>query len=113
MSLSLQICPTIWWFYELFDHYLVPLPPGTPTLPDLLCFSDRRVNIVEQIGINYLKFGIFLLEDSNGAIVTALENEHLKNAERINLAILQKWLEGKGVKPVTWSTLVAALQKIK
>ena len=82
-------------------------------MPELLFFSERRVNIAEQIGANYLKFGIFLLEDSNGAIVTALENEHLKNAERINVAILQKWLEGKGVKPVTWSTLVTVLQKIK
>ena len=91
----------------------MPLPPGTPTLPKLLSFSDRRVNIAEQIGVNYLKFGIFLLQDSNGAITAALENEHLKNAERINVAILQKWLEGKGVKPVTWSTLATVLQTIK
>eukprot|EP00731_Ephydatia_muelleri_P001003 Em0001g1003a len=75
--------------------------------------EDRRVNIAEQIGVNYLKFGIILLKDSSGAIVTALENEHQKNAERINLAILQKWLEGKGVKPLTWSTLVTALHKME
>ena len=90
----------------------MPLPPGTPTLQELLFFSDRNVNIAEQIGVNYLKFGIFLLQDSSGTIVTALENEHQRKAERINLAILQKWLEGKGVKPVTWSSLVNALQKI-
>ena len=79
----------------------------------VLSLTDKGVNIIEQIGINYLHFGIFLLEDSNGAIVEALENEHLKNAERINLAILRKWLDGKGVKPVTWSTLVTVLQKIR
>ena len=99
--------------HQLFDSYLVSLSLGTPTLPELLFFSERNVNIAEQIGANYLKFGIFLLEDSIGTIVTALENEHSKNAERINVAILQKWLEEKGVKPVTWSTLVTALQKIK
>ncbi|KAL5486760.1 hypothetical protein EMCRGX_G019281 [Ephydatia muelleri] len=85
----------------------------TPTLLQVLSLTDKGVNIIEQIGINYLHFGIFLLEDSNGAIVEALENEHLKNAERINLAILRKWLDGKGVKPVTWSTLVTVLQKIR
>ena len=90
----------------------MPLPPGTPTLLQLLSLTDRGVNIAEQIGVNYLKFGIFLLEDSNGVIVKALENEKLKNAEHINLAILQRWLEGKGVKPVTWSNLVTALRKI-
>ena len=62
--------------------------------------------------MKYLKFGIFLLEDSDGVIVKALEMEHHWNAEWINEAILQKWLQGKGVKPVTWSTLVAVLKNI-
>ena len=79
---------------------------------ELLSFSDRKVNIAELIGVNYFKFGIFLLEDSNGFIVKALEKEHVRNAEEINMAILQRWLQGKGVKPVTYSTLVTALQKI-
>ena len=57
-----------------------------------------------------MTFGMFLLQDSFGAIVKALENEHQRNAERVNLAIRQKWLEGKGLKPVTWASLVSALQ---
>ena len=80
---------------------------------ELLSFSDIKVNIAEQIGVNYFKFGIFLLEDSNGVIVQALEKQLHFNAEQINIAILQRWLEGKGVKPVTWSTLVTVLQSIK
>ncbi|KAL5499706.1 hypothetical protein EMCRGX_G011164 [Ephydatia muelleri] len=111
-SVSQLKVPSSQLLSELITQVVMELN-GTPTFPELLFFSERRVNIAEQIGANYLTFGIFLLEDSNGAIVTALENEHLKNAERINVAILQKWLEGKGVKPVTWSTLVTVLQKIK
>eukprot|EP00731_Ephydatia_muelleri_P011858 Em0006g752a len=111
-SVSQLKVPSSQLLSELITQVVMELN-GTPTLPELLFFSERRVNIAEQIGANYFKFGIFLLEDSNGAIVTALENEHLKNAERINVAILQKWLEGKGVKPVTWSTLVTVLQKTK
>ena len=80
---------------------------------ELLSFSDKKVNIAEQIGVNYFKFGIFLLEDSNGVIVQALEKQLHFNAEQINIAILQRWLEGKGVMPVTWSTLVSVLQSIK
>ena len=49
----------------------------------------------------------------NGAIVDALEKEHHWTAEQINMAILRKWLQGNGVKPVTWSTLVAVLRTIK
>ena len=80
---------------------------------ELLSFSDKKMNIAEQIGVNYFKFGIFLLEDSNGVIVQALEKQLHFNAEQINITILQRWLEGKGVKPVTWSTLVTVLQSIK
>ena len=43
--------------------------------------------------------------------MTALENEHQKNAERINLAILQKWLEENGVKTVIWSSLIICITK--
>ena len=71
------------------------------------------MNIAEQIGVNYLMFGMILLQDDNGAIVRALEEEHHRNAEKINTAIFQKWLNGKGIGPVTWSTLVTALQTIK
>ena len=81
-------------------------------MQELLCFSDQKVNIAVQIGAKYSIFGIFLLNDTTGVIIEALELEYRGNAERINMAILQQWLQGKGVKPVSWSTLVTALQKI-
>ena len=80
---------------------------------ELLSFSSSKLNMAVQVGVKYAKFGVFLLEDTNGAIVEALEVEHTKNAERINMAILNKWLQGKGVKPVTWSTLVSVLKNIE
>ena len=78
----------------------------------LLHFSAKKLNIAVQIGKKYTIFGTFLLEDTNGVIVEALEKEHLKNAENINIAILRQWLQGKGMKPVTWTTLVAVLRQI-
>ena len=82
-------------------------------MQELLCFSDQKVNIVEQIGANYSCFGIFLLEDNTGAIMKALEKEHKVNAQEINMDIFRRWLQGKGMKPVAWSTLVTVLQQIK
>ena len=78
----------------------------------LLSFSERGVNIAEQIGVNYLMFGMILLQDDNGVIVKALEEEHRGKAEKINLVIFHRWLEGKGMMPMTWSTLVTVLEKI-
>ena len=92
---------------------LAYLPPATPTLLRLLLFSERAVNIAELIGVNYLMFGMILLQDYNGAIVKALEKEHHWGAVDINMAIFQKWLDGKGMMPVTWSTLVTALKTLE
>ncbi|KAL5471322.1 hypothetical protein EMCRGX_G029423 [Ephydatia muelleri] len=80
------------------------------TFDELDSIVQRGLNIVEQIEVNYLMFGMILLQDDNGAIVKALEEEHRGNAEKINKAIFQKWLDGKGIGRVTWSTLVTALQ---
>lgn len=91
---------------------LVCLPPEIPTMQKLLCFSDKKLNITEQVGVNYITFGTLLLEDNSGAIVKGFENEYLRNAGRINYAILQRWLHGSGLKPVTWSTLITVLEKI-
>eukprot|EP00731_Ephydatia_muelleri_P020051 Em0012g876a len=68
---------------------------GTATMPELLSFSDEKLNIAVLIGTKHIIFGIFLMEDKTGAIVEALEAEHRGNAERINMAILQRWLQGK------------------
>ena len=70
------------------------------------------MNIAQQIGVNYYKFGILLLNDTNGAIVKEVEKEHHHIAEDITIAIFRKWLEGMGEKPVAWSTLVTTLKKI-
>ena len=82
-------------------------------MPELLSLSVKKVNVAVEVGVRYSSFGIFLLNDANGAIVQALEMEHHWNAERINMAILQRWLQGMGVKPVTWSTLVDVLRRIE
>ena len=84
-------------------------------MPELLSLSAKKVNVAVEVGVRYSSFGIFLLNDANGVIciVQALEMEHQRNAERINMAILQRWLQGMGVMPVTWSTLVDVLTKMR
>ena len=54
-----------------------------------------------------------LLEDNTGAIFYAIKKEYEYEGEtRITKAIFQRWLEGVGKKPVSWTTLVATLRKI-
>ena len=42
-----------------------------------------------------------------------MENEHSRNAERINVEILQEWISGKGKKPVIWATLTRVLRDVE
>ena len=79
---------------------------GWPSLPELLCLK-----VPQQVGSNYSKFGIFLLNDQMGNRMKAIEQNCHWQAEPIVQNILQEWLEGKGL-PVTWESLVLTLRDI-
>ena len=83
-------------------------------MTELLWFPGRKgaINILEKIGSKYSQLGIFLLDDDTGVQVDAIAKEHNKRAEDINFDILKKWLQGGGMQPVTWGTLVDVLGRI-
>lgn len=84
-----------------------------PSLVELHSFpSSHRgsTNIPEQIGINYMSFGIALLEDHSGAVVGGIAHEYHNNPKRINTEVLQRWRKGEGRRPVSWGTLIACLK---
>ena len=85
-----------------------------PSLRNLLKFPSNRgnINIPEQIGTKYRSFGILLLKDDSGTIISALEHEWNRDAEKINRTILEKWICGKGLEPFTWDTLVKCLRDV-
>ena len=83
-----------------------------PTLPLLLRFPGKsgEINIVERIGTTYNKFGIFLLNDESGVKVESIAKEESKVVD-MSLKILSKWLQGEGIQPPTWSTLIQVLRQ--
>ena len=85
-----------------------------PTLPELISFQSRegKVNIAEKISIQYYEFGIQLLDDKDGSYIQAIAHRHLRDAVRINTDILEEWLQGRGIQPVSWTTLVEVLEDI-
>ena len=83
-------------------------------MPNLLNFraGTRYLNIPREIGTSYNEFGIQLLQDDTGVRVRSMEHELNRAAEDINCRILQEWLEGKGISPVSWATLIDTLRTI-
>ena len=84
------------------------------TLEQLLHFTGKTktFNVAALVGTAYSKMGVFLLKDETGTVVQALENQHMRDAEKINMAIFSQWLQGNGAQPVAWSTLIGVLRKI-
>ena len=74
--------------------------------------KQRTINIPQEIGTNYYQFGLDLLDDPNGTRVKNIEHNY-REIERINTEILQKWVTGRGKKPVTWGTLTEVLRGIE
>ena len=83
-----------------------------PSLDVLRRFPVKNVHIdiPEQIGADYGKFGTFLLEDKSGNKVKNIKVSEHGDPLLITVEILHQWLQGKGKKPVTWQTLVTCLQ---
>ena len=83
-----------------------------PTLLQLLSFPGKseQINIPERIGTHCKTFGIFLLKDENGAKVESIAKEESTMTD-MNLKILSKWLQGQGIQPPTWNTVIKVLRQ--
>ena len=92
----------------------LPSAEDIPTLPQIIDFKTRSgsINILEEIGTHYSVLGPLLLQDDNGAVTDAIKEQYKLDASRINQEIMKRWLQGKGMKPVDWSTFVSVLNKI-
>lgn len=61
--------------------------------------------------MHYNTFGPLLLDDKTGAIMPAIVTQNLLNATNINMEVFRRWVQGSGIKPVNWATLIETLRK--
>lgn len=78
-----------------------------PTLPNLTYFHG--INIAEQIGKDYHKFGTLLLADECGAVIDSLQHGCRKDPFEINHQVLTKWVSGGMDR--SWRKLIIVLEK--
>ena len=103
--------------YTCFMYTYHPSPfdkhaANQPTLLELLRFygQKRKINIPQEISTHSRVFGILLLEDSNGVRIRAIRECCRDDPVKMNMDILEEWVEGRGKQPVTWDTLVEVLR---
>ena len=102
--------------YVIHVHVLSLISACTddkPSLLDLRKFpgKDHKFDVMERIGVNYPDFGMFLLQDSDGSKVSALELTWQRASLPICRDIMKAWLQGKGKTPVTYATLLDCLHE--
>ena len=68
------------------------------------------MNIPQEVGTKYYKFGLFLLEDNR---IRAIAYKYMNDAEQINREVLRQWIADRGKYPVTWKTLTGVLRDIE
>ncbi len=89
---------------------------GKPILAELISLrgdGDSKFNVARDVGARYFQLCVFLLKDDHGNIAAALEKEHSKNGEDINREVLRRWLNGEGLLPVSWATLIGVLKDME
>ena len=81
-------------------------------MTELTDFPGRtqHINIATDIGMQYYLVGIALLNDERGTIIPAIVSEHRGNAEQINMDILSRWVQGRGIADRTWRGLLGVLR---
>ena len=77
-----------------------------PTLPQLM-----RLSIPENVGVNYEKFGIYLLNDKDGNQVAIIKEDSKHQTETIVIGILRKWIQEVPTE-VSWKNLITVLKDI-
>ena len=85
----------------------------SPTLPELMCFGSKEIDIIEEIGIKYNRFGVSLLQDKTGAKIEAIVTKCRGDVYETNQKVLSRWIRGEGKKPVSWATLATELDKCR
>ena len=87
----------------------------TPTLQQLECLQtpSGHIRIIRIVMDEYYPLGINLLLDKNGDITDEIETKHKFDKKRTTFAILKRWLQGTGIKPQIWATLIEVLRQMQ
>ena len=74
--------------------------------------NGDTVDVLQDLGGDYQRFGTIILEDKKGTIMEDINESHSKPNDR-KMEIMRRFINGKGMKPVTWRTVVTVLNEMK
>lgn len=96
----------------LFDFFAEE-KPSLLVLEDFTLKSGERINILEKVGEEFIRFGTHLLLDEEGTTMATIKSDCLGRAADIKMEIIRRWRRGQGKSPISWATLIDVLKICK
>ena len=70
--------------------------------------NGKTVQVIRTVAADWMSLALALHFEGADILRIQLSTHHQPQSATIQ--VLQEWLEGRGRKPVNWSTLIAALE---
>ena len=96
------------WLLSLFSH-----ADATPTLAKLSVLrtvQGKKIHIINRLAPCWHRLGALLDFDERGTQLDTIEKTHPTDPKTCCQAMFQHWMNGNGVKPCSWRTLIELLQ---
>ena len=72
--------------------------------------DGRKVEIIRTVSPKWREIGVHLNFDPTGVKLAQIEADHT-GVDSCCRAMFQHWLEGNGVQPASWTTLIQILEE--
>ena len=89
------------------------LSDSQPTIAQLLLLktaADGKIKIISQLAPHWRDLGYIMNFDPTGAEIEAIEQKYRGDPKECCRAMFQHWLNGNGVRPCLWGTLIELLE---
>ena len=84
-----------------------------PTLAQLLLLKTadgKKIKIISELAPCWRDLGFLMNFDLRGKEVETIEQKYRGDPKNCCRAMFQHWLDGNGVRPCTWGTLIELLE---
>ena len=88
------------------------LSDSPPTIAQLLLLkaAGGKIRIISRLAPRWRNLGYIMNFDPTGAKIESIEQKYRGDPEECCCAMFQHWLNGNGVRPCSWGTLIELLE---
>ena len=91
----------------------LPLSDSPPTIAQLLLLKTAaggKIRIISRLAPHWRDLGYIMNFDDTGAEIETIKQKYHGDPKECCRAMFQHWLNGNGVRPCSWGTLIELLE---